>query len=46
MARTPSTMVHLGFKAPKFKLYDVISEKLLKSEDLFGSKATLNLLPT
>ena len=41
MARTPSTMVPLGFKAPKFKLYDVISEKILKSEDLFGSKATL-----
>ena len=41
MARTPSTMVPLGFKAPKFELYDVISEKILKSEDLFGSKATL-----
>lgn len=41
MARTPSKMVPLGFKAPKFELYDVITENILKSKDLFGSKATL-----
>ena len=34
-------MVPLGFKAPDFELLDVITEKKLKSENLFGLKATM-----
>ncbi|MFL2637600.1 MAG: thioredoxin family protein [Flavobacteriaceae bacterium] len=41
MARTPSVMVPLGFKAPKFELLDVVSNTVLKSENLFGKKATM-----
>ena len=41
MARTPSVMVPLGFKAPKFELLDVVSNTILKSENLFGKKATM-----
>lgn len=41
MARTPSVMVPLGLEAPKFELLDVKTDKLVKSEDLFGKKGTL-----
>lgn len=41
MARTPSVMVPLGSEAPKFELLDVKTDKLVKSEDLFGKKGTL-----
>jgi thiol-disulfide isomerase/thioredoxin len=41
MARTPSVMVPLGFKAPNFELLDVVSNTILKSENLFGKKATM-----
>ena len=41
MARTPSVMVQLGLEAPKFELLDVKTDKLVKSEDLFGKKGTL-----
>ena len=36
MARTPSNMVPIGFKAPKFELYDTNSKKKLKSDNIFG----------
>ena len=41
MARTPSNMVPIGFKAPKFELYDTNSKKKLKSDNIFGEKCTL-----
>jgi peroxiredoxin len=41
MARTPSNMVPIGFNAPSFELYDTISEKILKSKNIFGKKCTL-----
>jgi thiol-disulfide isomerase/thioredoxin len=41
MARTPSIMIPLGFKAPAFELLDVNSDEIIKSEDLFGIKGTL-----
>ena len=41
MARTPSVMIPLGFKAPAFELLDVNSDEIIKSEDLFGIKGTL-----
>ena len=41
MARTPSVMVPLGFKAPEFELLDVVSNSILKSKTLFGAKATM-----
>jgi peroxiredoxin len=34
-------MVPLGLEAPKFELLDVKTDKLVKSEDLFGKKGTL-----
>jgi len=41
MARTPSNMVPIGFRAPKFELYDTNSKKKLKSDNIFGEKCTL-----
>ena len=41
MARTPSVMIPLGFKAPAFELLDVKTDQIIKSEDLFGIKGTL-----
>ena len=41
MARTPSNMVPLGFKAPDFNLYDVISGKNRPIDDLSGEKGTV-----
>ncbi|MBK56739.1 MAG: thioredoxin family protein [Flavobacteriaceae bacterium] len=41
MARTPSNMVPIGFKAPSFKLKDSISNCIYSSDDLFGKKCTL-----
>ena len=41
MARTPSIMIPLGFKAPAFELLDVKTDQIIKSEDLFGIKGTL-----
>ena len=41
MARTPSNMIPIGFNAPDFELYDTKSQKILKSENLFGEKCTL-----
>ncbi|MDA9101677.1 thioredoxin family protein [bacterium] len=40
MARTPSVMIPLGFKAPAFELLDVKTDQIIKSEDLFGIKGT------
>ena len=33
MARTPSNMVPIGFKAPSFELYDTNSKQILKSKN-------------
>ncbi len=41
MARTPSIMIPLGFKAPAFELLDVKTDQKIKSEDIFGIKGTL-----
>ena len=41
MARTPSVMIPLGFKAPAFELLDVKTDQIIKSEDIFGIKGTL-----
>jgi peroxiredoxin len=41
MAKTPSNMVPIGFIAPSFELYDVISKKKIKSKNIFGPKCTL-----
>ena len=41
MARTPSIMIPLGFKAPAFELLDVKTGQIIKSEDIFGIKGTL-----
>ena len=41
MARTPSNMVPIGFKAPSFELYDTNSKQILKSKNIFGKKCTL-----
>ena len=41
MARTPSIMIPLGFKAPAFELLDVKTDQIIKSEDIFGIKGTL-----
>ncbi len=41
MALTPTTSIPLGFKAPEFSLFDVISEKQLRFEDVRGEKGTL-----
>jgi thiol-disulfide isomerase/thioredoxin len=41
MARTPTTPVPLGYKAPGFSLMDVVSEKHFSLAELKGSKATV-----
>ncbi len=41
MARTPSTMIPLGTKAPDFSLPDTISGKMLSLQDIKGQKGTL-----
>ena len=38
MARTPTTQIPLGFKAPKFNLPDVISNKNISLNDIDQSK--------
>ncbi|MGE0589098.1 MAG: thioredoxin family protein [Cyclobacteriaceae bacterium] len=41
MARTPSTMIPLGIKAPDFKLPDTASGRILSLEDVRGKQGTL-----
>ena len=41
MAKTPSNMVPIGFRAPFFELYDTNTKKILKSDNLFGVNCTL-----
>ena len=41
MARTPSNMVPLGFKAPYFNLPDVISGENRSIDELSGEKGTV-----
>lgn len=41
MSFTPSKMLSLGTIAPKFKLVDTITDKILDADDLFNNKATL-----
>jgi peroxiredoxin len=41
MARTESTMLELGTKAPEFTLPDVVSDKTVRLDDFRGSKALL-----
>lgn len=41
MARTPSTMIPLGTRAPEFSLPDTISGKELSLNDVKGEKGTL-----
>ena len=41
MARTPSTMVALGTKAPDFLLPDTINGKQLSLDDIKGETATM-----
>ena len=41
MARTPSTQIPLGFKAPDFKLPDTVSGKEVSLNDLKSDKATV-----
>ena len=41
MALTPSNMVALGTEAPKFKLLDTVSNKVLTLEELKSDKATV-----
>ena len=41
MARTPSNMLALGTKAPKFELYDTVTDKTFDLETLKGPKGTL-----
>lgn len=41
MARTPTTQIPLGFKAPEFKLPDTVSEKEFTYRDLRGEKGTV-----
>lgn len=41
MARTLSNMLPLGTLAPRFELYDTVSEKKLSLQNLKGSKATV-----
>jgi thiol-disulfide isomerase/thioredoxin len=41
MARTPSTMVTLGTKAPDFLLPDTVSEKQLSLDNIKGETATM-----
>lgn len=41
MARTPSTMVALGTKAPGFNLFDTVSGKTVSLNDIKGDKGTM-----
>ena len=41
MARTPSNMVTLGTKAPKFKLHNTVDDILYSSEELFSKNGTV-----
>lgn len=41
MARTPTTLIPLGFKAPDFSLPDTISGKTLSLDELKSDKATV-----
>ena len=41
MARTPSNMVPIGFKAPHFNLLNTKSGKILSLDNLAGEKCTL-----
>ena len=41
MARTPSNMVRLGTKAPKFELLNTVDDNLYSSEDLLGKNGTV-----
>lgn len=41
MALTPTTQIPLGFKAPDFKLLDVVTEKEVTLEDCRGEKGTV-----
>lgn len=41
MSFTPSKMLPLGTSAPKFRLLDTVTGKILDSGDLFANKATL-----
>ena len=41
MARTPSNMVRLGTKAPKFELLNTVDDILYSSEDLHGKNGTV-----
>jgi peroxiredoxin len=41
MARTPTTIIPLGFKAPSFELIDTVSGKTLSLEKLKGEKGSV-----
>ena len=41
MARTPSNMVTLGTKAPKFELHNTVDDILYSSEELFSKNGTV-----
>ena len=41
MAKTPSNMVPIGFKAPPFRLKDSVTDCMYSSDELFGKKCTL-----
>jgi peroxiredoxin len=41
MSSTPSNMLPLGTKAPKFELFDTISNKKLELDELKGDRATI-----
>lgn len=43
MSNTPSNMTPLGFKAPKFNLFDTISQKKRSLDQLKGERATVIL---
>ena len=41
MARTPTTDIALGFKAPQFQLPDVVTAQKISFEDIAGKKGTV-----
>jgi thiol-disulfide isomerase/thioredoxin len=41
MARTPTTIIPLGFKAPAFELFDTVSGKNTTLDELKGEKGTV-----
>ena len=41
MAKTPSNMVTLGTKAPKFELHNTVDDILYSSEELFSKNGTV-----